>query len=166
MHSDIEENSKDWRKSEKGKAYYKKYAIEHKEENKKHCKERYDKKRKEILAEKKIYHINNRDRELERMKKRWHEKDKFNPEVKEKRNAGNRRNYHNIESDYRMKKDVRVQTYNKYKKLLKTSECKHCGITKKLLLHHITYTRDDIIVLCDSCHKKLHYKMRAIETKT
>lgn len=157
--------SKDWRNSEKGKEYYKKYNEEHKDERKIYFKERYNNKREEILSEKKVYHMNNRDKDLERCKKRWHEKTKFDPKEQERRNAGNRRDYHNPESDYRMKKDVRVQTFNKYRELLKTSNCKHCGTTEKLLFHHITYTRDDFIILCNKCHKKLHYKMRAIETK-
>lgn len=43
-------------------------------------------------------------------------------------------------------------------------KCKICGTGKNLLVHHITYRRlgneplEDLITLCESCHKKIHSK--------
>jgi len=37
------------------------------------------------------------------------------------------------------------------------SECLHCGETeKRLVKHHIDYEMDETVLLCASCHIKLH----------
>ena len=41
-------------------------------------------------------------------------------------------------------------------------KCAHCGDTHNLNIHHITYERwkheriDDLVVLCEKCHTRLH----------
>ena len=50
-----------------------------------------------------------------------------------------------------------------YRRLLELTECKYCGSTKNLLIHHIDAHRynntiENLIVLCKACHQKHHCK--------
>ena len=40
----------------------------------------------------------------------------------------------------------------------KQGECVDCHEIKKLQIHHITYTKDDFILICEKCHLKRHKK--------
>jgi hypothetical protein len=52
-------------------------------------------------------------------------------------------------------------------------KCKLCDSTENLLVHHKTYLHhgdelhhlNDLIVLCDKCHKKIHTKRKKLELK-
>ena len=70
----------------------------------------------------------------------------------------------NARRRYRKDKDimkVRNETYRLIKKLGKGGEghCFDCQETNKLEIHHITYTRDDFVLLCQKCHMKRHGKI-------
>lgn len=75
---------------------------------------------------------------------------------RDKVNARARRRYQ------RDKKIIKVRnaTNQLIKKLglKKYGKCMDCGETKKLEMHHITYTIDDFILICQACHLKRHKK--------
>jgi len=51
-------------------------------------------------------------------------------------------------------KDIKELIKNLRKKEWK---CELCGATNKLVNHHISYVPERILVVCTSCHAKLHY---------
>lgn len=55
---------------------------------------------------------------------------------------------------------VRNSTYQLLKSLgiKKEGKCMDCGNIKKWETHHITYTKDDFILLCRGCHLRRHKK--------
>ncbi len=86
------------------------------------------------------------------------------PEVKEpkptkkqkkrkKRGRGNYQKYLRSE-EWKMRREQRLKIDN--------YTCQMCGTKEKLVVHHKTYARifnedmDDLITLCDPCHKKVH----------
>lgn len=47
---------------------------------------------------------------------------------------------------------------NRFKNVLKKSNCEECGGTDGLHMHHPDYTRPlDVKTLCRGCHDRLHY---------
>ena len=100
-----------------------------------------------------IYYYKNREKRIEYAR----EYNKNNKEIKRAYDKKRRKlkNYNKIKS---------IQHYSKrvhFPKLLKKyNRCQICESKEKLEIHHIRYTKkiSDCLLLCQSCHKKLHRK--------
>lgn len=108
---------------------------------------RYIKNREDILKKEK-----SPDRkELDRT---WREKNK------ERLNKKYLQNYHNSD-EMKMKHSARnkVRRAIKNGNLIKAEKCLKCGMKEKLQAHHMDYLNPlEVIWLCISCHKKAHSK--------
>jgi len=49
-------------------------------------------------------------------------------------------------------------------KMIEQIKCMRCGSTENLRRHHIKYNEieneDEVIIECQSCHMKFHYRLR------
>ena len=43
--------------------------------------------------------------------------------------------------------------------------CQECGATNSLLVHHLTYEPEVLVVLCQSCHRKFHIRQQRRDRK-
>jgi len=96
-----------------------------------------------------------RNREKRLIQQRQWDKDNKDKkrEYDRKRRLENRDNFIKNINHYARKKY--------YKDLLeKYGGCQLCSSIKKLEIHHIRYTKkiEDLLLLCQKCHKKLHRK--------
>ena len=95
--------------------------------------------------------------------KRWYQENKvhrkkyFKKWREENRDTVKR---HRREAYKRNKKRINIRDTTRYllRKLniKKEGLCPDCNQFKELEIHHITYTRDDFILICKECHLKRH----------
>lgn len=64
--------------------------------------------------------------------------------------------------EHRNKVDIRSKS--KRRNRLDNMKCCHCGLDKDLQRHHPTYDSPYHIILCRSCHIKLHNDLKEIHT--
>lgn len=73
------------------------------------------------------------------------------------------RNKYLLNEENRRKSLMRIRDCNgiKNKLLEQNGFCQLCGSIKNLELHHKTYDETrNVILLCRSCHRKLHFKLK------
>lgn len=54
-----------------------------------------------------------------------------------------------------MKKEA-IRKRSQRRESLNGKQCEHCGSTENLQRHHPSYESEDFIILCQTCHAKLH----------
>ncbi len=86
------------------------------------------------------YYYKNKEKVLEYQKKRWKEK-------------------YAVDKDFRKKRQLRDKS-RKDKTSLEGESCLQCFSTIDLQRHHPNYKSIEFIILCRSCHNKLHESLR------
>ena len=129
-------------------------------------------KRKCIICGKEFQPTNGRSQtcseECRKQKKAKYDKKylKQNPEISRvasKNWQQNNRKKVNAKARERWKKDKRLQIRNHTNELIrkkgisKYGKCELCGVLGDREAHHIKYTREDFILICQKCHQKIHY---------
>jgi transketolase len=129
-------------------------------------------KRKCIICDKEYQPTNGRSKTCSKKcwskRKRQYDKKyiKEHPEISRKSSKNwqnNNRERVNEIARERNKKDKRVQIRNQSSEILrkkgisKYGKCELCGILSNRQIHHIKYTKEDFILICEKCHQKIHY---------
>lgn len=143
------------------KKYQQVYYQKNKTAMKDAAKKYYSMNRANVLIVVARYRLKNRDSIREYLK-RYHHENKADIKKKNEYYLLERDRYHSDE-EYRKKEIIRATTWNKYGTLLKTECCAECGTKERLTFHHRTYIVDDFVILCQSCHKELHYRTRSLK---
>lgn len=100
----------------------------------------------------KKYYEKNKEKRKKQQAKYYEENKKHLKQEMSK--YGKKRDY---KAEYIKYKDkIQIRNKSKYKYAKFKNQCSICGITENLELHHIQYTRDDIVVVCRVCHCKIH----------
>ena len=87
---------------------------------------------------------------------------KYRKNNKDKTNKNARKRYKRDGEKLR----IRVNSRHYAKKIgvdLQNGTCNDCNKNKKLEIHHITYTIDDFILLCEKCHMIRHNKILRVD---
>jgi hypothetical protein len=101
----------------------------------------------------KEYYAKNKEKR-KKQQAEYYEKNK--EKLKQKMREWGKANRNYMEEYHQDKERKKIRMLSRYKFRNSKEECSVCETKENLELHHIKYTRDDIVVVCRKCHCEIH----------